>query len=266
MNVDLKPKFRKYKAFIFDLDGVVYTGDTPIKTAIFGIKKLQDMDKKVFFLTNNSSVFIKKTSDKLNSMGIDIKEKYILNSALATAIYLKKHNYPKEIYLVGEKAFKEILEEHGFKILNSYKGAKIVVVGINFTFDYEKLKQAIFAINNGAKFIASNNDALMPSEEGFIPGAGTMVAAIREGVGIKPKIIGKPNKSIFKISLDILKAKREETIVIGDRLETDILGGINSNIDTLLVLTGVTKKLNIDKSEIKSNFVINNLKELFLNE
>ena len=104
-----------------------------------------------------------------------------LNSALATAIYLKNHDYPKEVYLVGEDAFKLILEDHGFNVLDSSEGAKTVVVGINFSFDYEKLKHAIIAILNGADFIASNTDALLPTEDGFLPGAGTMVAAIREG-------------------------------------------------------------------------------------
>lgn len=263
MTVKLKPEFDKYKAFIFDLDGVIYTGNTPIDSAIDAIKKLIAAKKKVFFLTNNSSVFIDRSVEKLNSFGIEIGNDFFLNSALATAIYLKSHNYPKEIYLVGEEAFKSILEEHGFEVLNTSEGAKTVVVGINFSFDYDKLKHALFAIANGAEFIASNTDAVMPTESGFLPGGGTMVAAIQAGSAKKPKVIGKPNKSIFKIALDLLKVKNNEVVCVGDRLETDILGGNNSNIDTVLVLTGVTTEQKLKESEIRPKYVLKSIAEMF---
>lgn len=250
------------KGAIIDLDGTIYKGNLLLPFASEFVKNLRKNGVKILFLTNNSQRTPAFYSRKLSQMGIKTNEREILTSAKATAKYIK-NNYPSAIvYPIGEDGLISELIENHIEISYDHTIANMVVVGYDTYFTYEKLKKAALLISNGSIFIGCNPDKTLPSEEGNIPGNGAQLAFLVESTGKTPYIIGKPNLPIMTEALKILGTAPKDTLVIGDRYETDILAGINIGAQTALVLTGVTTK--IDSTKIKKiDFVVKNLKELW---
>ncbi|MBN2168403.1 MAG: HAD-IIA family hydrolase [Actinobacteria bacterium] len=244
-----------YKAFIIDLDGVLYLINDPIDGSVEAIKELQSTGKLFVFLTNNSSSTPAMYKEKLKSMGLEISEDQVVTSSQALAIYVQDNfeTYGKTVLLLGGKGLHDELRAIGLKIVDETNGetADFVVVGWDHEFSYRRLKTAVIAVRNGAQFLASNTDASYPTPDGLWPGAGAMVAAVSTGSEAEPFVAGKPNKLIVELALDRMGVKAGEALLIGDRIETDILAGVNSNVDTLLVLTGVSAHDDIEKRGIE---------------
>jgi len=240
----------KVKGLIIDLDGCVYIGDQVVRGVPEALENLSKLDVKILYLTNNSSKNAHEYSEKLRKMGIKAEAKDILTSAEATACYMaEKFKAGRRVFLIGSKSFKAELEKRGFLVVDS-SDVDYVVLGIDSDFDYAKLTKACRAIVKGAKFIASNLDATIPSPDGILPGAGSLASAITKATGVKPIVVGKPSKRIILEALKRLNVKREEAAIVGDRLETDIKAGKSAGICTILVLTGVTdpaKHLEVDE-------------------
>jgi len=252
-----------FKAFIFDLDGCIYRGDRPVEGAVDVIDTLRAKEKKVLFLTNNSTKTPREYTNKLRRMGIEASTQEIMTSSLATAIYMRRLERGG-CYVIGEEALESALSGEGFTLLDEAeaKRARYLVCGLDFGLTYEKLVAACFAIQGGAKFIATNADPSLPVEGGFMPGAGAIISAIVEATGVKPIVVGKPSKKIMDIALKRLGVSREEAAIIGDCLYTDLAAGKRAGIYTILVLTGATSKDDLMESRQQPDLILESVADL----
>lgn len=257
----------KYKAFIIDLDGVMYLIREPIEGSVEAVRRLQEEDLPFVFLTNNSSATLEQYIERMKNIGLIIDEDRMVTSSQALAKYMKGNLElkGKKVLSIGGEGLKRELVSIGLDVVSPENGesADIVVVGWDGDFSYQKLKSAVIAIRNGADYFATNIDASYPTPSGLWPGAGTMVAAVSTGSGIEPFIAGKPNRLIVELALERLDVDRKEALLVGDRLESDILAGRNAGVDTLLVLTGVSKREEIKTSGMEPTYVRNNLASIF---
>jgi len=231
----------KIRAFLLDLDGVVYRGNTPLPGAMEFVAELQARHVPFLFITNNSTRTPAQYVDKLSRMGLCVDEDRILTSALATAGYLADMA-PRgtPIYVIGEAGLRQALREQGFVLTENHALARYVVVGHDTSLTWRKLAEATLAIRRGVPFIATNPDRTLPTEEGEVPGTGAILAALEAASGVSPLVIGKPETAIFQQALTRLGVRPEHVAVIGDRLETDILGGRRAGLRTIGLLSGVT--------------------------
>jgi 4-nitrophenyl phosphatase len=254
-------KLRPIKNLIIDMDGVLYRGDE----AIHGVKEFFAFLRKrpigFILATNNSTRTAQQYVDKLARMGVKVALSEILTSSQATAMYLETLAPPgTKVYVIGEEGLETAMRERGYII--SEDGAEFVAVGMDRRLTYEKLKLATLLIRKGARFIGSNPDKTLPTEEGLIPGAGTMLAALEASTGVTPTIIGKPERTLFELALAKLGSTREGTAVIGDRLETDILGGYNVGLTTILVLSGAATRQDVGSASVKPDLVFEDIGHL----
>lgn len=250
------------KGLIVDLDGSVYVGDKPIEGVPEAIEKLRRRGIRILFLTNNATKTPQEYLQKLENMGIRVTLQDILTSSVIAASYIKQVYGPSKVYVVGTKALEKVLRSYGHEVVES--GSSIVVAGLDFDFNYQKLSRALREIRRGAKFIATNRDATIPIDGDIMPGAGSIVKAIEVASGVKPVVVGKPSKIAIRESLKRLKLRPEEVLVVGDRLETDIKMGRRFKCLTALVLTGVTKDVVFSTlpEQLKPHLVIKSLAEL----
>ncbi|MBI2487660.1 MAG: HAD-IIA family hydrolase [Deltaproteobacteria bacterium] len=251
--------------FLIDLDGVVYVGDKPTVGAEETLKALRQFGKRLIFLTNDPRGSSRDYSEKLKKMNIQAGPDDVITSGMAIAHYIKEHYQlnQKKAYVVGSPALKEEIEQIGIKLSQGEDGRKadFVIVGGHSEFHYEELKYATLAIRNGAHFFATNRDPVFPAPEGLVPGTGAILASIEVASGKKAITAGKPEPIMFEVAKKVLSSQ-ERTAIIGDRLDTDIVGGKRVGIKTILVLSGSTKQDEIPKSEIKPDYVINDLRDL----
>ena len=250
------------KAIISDMDGVLWRG----AQALPGLTDFFDFlfEREISFVlaTNNSRNTPEDYVNKLASMGVTgIKPCHIVTSGTATAITLQAQ-YPAgtRVYVVGGHGLKQLLREAGFQLVD--KDAELVVCGIDFDLTYEKLKTATLLIRAGARFIGTNPDSSFPSPEGLVPGAGSILALIESASGCAPTIIGKPERGMFEAALRQAGAKPMETLMIGDRIGTDIIGAQALGIKTALVMTGVETETSLRASETQPDLVFAGLPQL----
>jgi len=256
----------KYRAFIIDLDGVVYLLNEPIPGARDALMQIQERGLKFVFLTNNSASTPEQYVKKLAKFGIEVAPRQIVTSGHAVGRFLDR-NYETEgktAFVIGEKGLTSELEERGLQLVEADEAgrARFVFVGMDRTFDFEKLKAAVVAIRNGAEFIAANADATYPTPDGLWPGAGAIVAAVATGSGREPFVAGKPNPLMVEVALERIDQEPSEILLVGDRLETDILAGIEAGVDTMLVLTGVSRVEEIEERGIRPTYVEEGLRAL----
>lgn len=261
-------------AYIFDLDGVVYRGSTLITGAIETISYLRKTGHRVIFLTNNATSSRCNVAKKLVGLGISCGEGDVINSAYGTAAYILNTYGKSIIYPIGEQGLLDELLGQGHTIVDgddaeavvntnaNTANAEIVVAGLDRAFTYEKLAKGLAHIMNGAIFIATNTDALLPTEDGFLPGAGSIVSSLATASGTEPRVVGKPHKLIMDIVIDYLGIAAHECVMVGDRLDTDILGAVNAGMGTMLVLTGVETPESIKKSSISADIVIGSIADI----
>lgn len=247
-------------AYILDLDGVIYHGREVIPGACESIDRLRSSCSQVVFFTNNATRTREAIASRLVDMGIPCSAGDVISSAYAASVYIKEKYGSSTIYPVGEQGLVEELKRAGHTI--GELDADHVVAGLDREFTYEKLTRALELLMNGAGFIATNTDAMLPTEHGFLPGAGSMVAAIQAASGVVPDVVGKPNKSIMDVLLKEYGLKSEECVMVGDRLETDILAGIRAGMHTVLVLTGASGIEDIESSGIRPDTVLDSIADL----
>jgi len=229
---------KQYGLYIFDLDGVLYRGDEVIHETPEAIARLKERGALIRFLTNNSSKTRRQYADKLKALGFSSTENDVYSSASATATFLQQAN-ARSVFIVGEEGLREEIETKGVRI--DHESADWVVVGICRSLTYELIDQAQDRIRAGARFLATNLDATFPDSGGRIrPGAGSMVAAVSAAADKPPDLlIGKPEPTIVKQIWADTGVTPERTLLVGDRLDTDIQCAINAGCDSALVLTGV---------------------------
>ncbi|WP_324735265.1 HAD-IIA family hydrolase [Thermococcus sp. SY098] len=251
---------------IFDMDGVIYRGNTPIEGAKEVIDYLKSRNVPFVFLTNNSTKNAEMYREKLLNLGIDVEEDRIITSGYATARYLQKHFKRGKVFVIGGKGLVEEIKNISWEIMSveeakeRWREIDYVVVGLDTKLTYEKLKYGTLAIRNGSKFIGTNPDTTYPGEEGILPGAGSILAALKASTDVEPLVIGKPNEPVFEVVKEKLTA--DEIWVVGDRLDTDIAFAKRIGAKAIMVLTGVNTLKDIEKSEIKPDLVLPSIKEL----
>lgn len=251
-------------SFLFDLDGTLLIGDTLTEGAARLFSFLHEKNFSSLVLTNNTTRSPHAYHQRITRLGVNIPPDRILTAAGATASYLNTHLSPQApLYVIGESALISVLQEAGFQILpDPHHPVEAVVVGGDRQLTYQKLKDACLLIQQGAQLIGTNPDVVYPAREGLVPEAGTTLAALQAATGKNPLIIGKPEKYLFEIAVERLGSIPSRTAIVGDRLDTDILGGKRAGLTTVLVTTGVDTMESIPEKAIDPDLVIDNLEKL----
>jgi 4-nitrophenyl phosphatase len=260
---------KNYRSILLDLDGCVYRGNQIIVGVREALRGFRERGVKILFLTNNSTMTSEGYAEKLRVMGIESVPEEFLTSGEAASHYILMNSGPSNILPITENGFKDYCRRMNHKVLEikDWRLAEYVVVGLDRNFNYMKLRAACRAIMNGAIFIATNVDRTIPTEDGLDPGAGSIVAAIREATLKEPIVIGKPSKIMMELALHKVGVSPSEILVIGDRLETDILAGKVIGADTALLLSGATTRDAVERAppQNKPDYVAENLLELYKN-
>lgn len=226
-----------YAAYVFDLDGTLYRGSEPIDHAVSAVERVIGEGAKVFYLTNNSTQERGSFVTKLGKMGLPVTEEMVWNSSLGAALYCAAQRY-KTAHVLGEPGLRQTLSDYG--ISETGGTPDVVIVGLNRSLTYQNIAEASDWVRAGVPFVATNRDATFPLEGGrFIPGAGSVVAAVETAGGVTPFTVGKPNPYLLELILETNRLDPSEVLVIGDRMDTDIEAGLQAGCPTLLVLTGV---------------------------
>jgi NagD protein len=242
------------KAFICDMDGVIYHGDHLLPGVPEFINWLRTNDKPFLFLTNSSERSPRELSQKLARLGLEIEEEHFYTSALATASFLASQKPGGSAYVIGEAGLTNALYNAGFTMNNV--DPEYVVVGETRTYSFERIEHAVHLVQRGAKLIGTNPDLTGPTEKGIVPATGALMAPIELATGSKAYYVGKPNPLMMRHALKKLGCRREETAIIGDRMDTDIIAGIESEIETVLVLSGVTARADIDRFAYRPRYIL----------
>ncbi|MDT3415881.1 4-nitrophenyl phosphatase [Brevibacillus aydinogluensis] len=249
---------KQYKGYLLDLDGTIYRGREAIPGAARFVQHLRKQGIPYLYLTNNSSASPEQVAARLTGLGIDAEPEEVYTSAMATAHYLKEQAPAgTPVYVIGEEGLIAQLKASGFTI--SEERPRYVVVGIDRSFDYAKLTTAARAIRQGANLIATNADAALPTEQGLFPGNGSLVAAVSTASGVKPVVVGKPERIIVDYALTRLGTSAGETLIVGDNLDTDIAAGNCSGMDSLLVLTGYSTREDVETHPCRPTHIASDL-------
>ncbi len=248
------------KAFICDMDGVIYHGNRLLEGVKQFVEWLYANDKRFLFLTNSSERTPRELVQKLSRLGITVEPEHFYTSALATASFLASQKPAAAVYAIGEAGLINALYDQGLS-MNDHN-PDYVVVGETRAYSYEKIEKAVQLVLRGARLIGCNPDLTGPSEAGIVPATGALVAPIELATGRKAYFVGKPNPLMMRHALKQLGCRREETAIVGDRMDTDIIAGIESEIETVLVLSGVTRRDELPSFPYSPHHVLQNVGEL----
>ena len=249
------------KGFICDMDGVIYHGSRLLPGAKEFVDWLQNEKKDFLFLTNNSSKTRKELQMKLQNMGINVSEEHFYTSALATATFLKKQCPGGSAYVIGDTGLTNAMYNVGFLMNNT--DPDYVVLGETRTYNYEMLEKATQLVMKGAKLIGCNFDVTGPVDGGIAPATRALIAPIEMATGKKAYFVGKPNPLMMRHGLNTLGVANEDAVIIGDRMDTDIVAGIESAVDTVLVLSGVTTIESMNKFAYRPKYVLDGVGDIF---
>ena len=250
----------KITTWLTDMDGVLVHEGKALDGAAELIKQWQDAGTPFLVLTNNSIYTPRDLSARLRAGGLDVPEDRIWTSALATADFLKSQNPRGTAYVIGESGLTQALHEVGY--VQTDTNPDYVVLGETRNFSFENLTKAIRLINAGARFIATNPDATGPSAEGVLPATGAVAALITKATGKDPYIVGKPNPMMFRSAMRKIGAHSQSTGMIGDRMDTDVVAGIEAGLHTILVLTGISDEAEIQKYPFRPTEILMSVADL----
>jgi 4-nitrophenyl phosphatase len=261
--MDRRRTLHTIRNLLIDMDGVLWRGKEPMPGLMEFFGLLREREIHFVLATNNAS----RTSDhyvqRLAGYGVNISPDEVITSAQATADYLAEQSEPgTPVYFIGEDGLGKALSRAGFRLVGDDETPKYVVVGWDRQLTYAKLAQATVYIYDGADFIATNPDLTWPSERGQLPGAGAILAALQAATGVEPTIIGKPSPLMLQMAMARMGATDETTAMLGDRLETDILGGRDAGLTTILFLSGVTTAELLATSSIQPDLVFEDIAAL----
>jgi len=253
------------KALILDMDGVIWRADAPIGDLAEIFARIEARGLKYVFATNNGTKTPEQYVEWLAGFGVNVKPSQVVTSALGVA-YMLAQKYPKgtKVFMIGEDGIRVALEEKGFEVLSTSDApeAKVVVMGIDRGITFDKMREATLLVRSGVPFYATNPDKTFPTPRGEIPGAGAWISVITTATEIEPIIAGKPFPFMMDLSLELLGTKKEETLVVGDRLETDIAAGQAMGCKTALVLSGVSTKSQADVWQPQIDMIADDLSSL----
>ena len=250
------------KGYICDMDGVIYHGDRLVEGAKEFVDWLKNHNKSFLFLTNSSAKSPKELKQKLARLGIDVDAEHFITSAQATASFLASQNPNVGVYVIGESGLINALHDAGFYI--DQVNPMYVVVGESRTYNFEQIETAVHLVLGGAKLIGTNSDLTGPSEKGIVPACRALVAPIEMATGRHAYFIGKPNPLMMRHAIKKIGCKLEDTLIIGDRMDTDIIAGIESDIETALVLSGITRREDLAMYPYQPNYILDKAADIML--
>jgi 4-nitrophenyl phosphatase len=249
------------RALILDMDGVLWRDNQPIGDLSYIFQEFNRRGFRIALATNNATRSVKQYLEKLSRFGVVLENWQVINSSLAVASYLQKRFAAGGfVYVVGEDGLIQTLQEYGFMM--SDQNVLAVVAGMDRTLTYGKLRTATLLIRSGAAFIGTNPDRTFPTPHGLVPGAGSILAALEAATDVQPIVVGKPFPEMYRFALDRLGCTPQETLVVGDRLETDIAGAQALGCRTALVLSGVTSQEEALKWSPQPDLVVADLANL----
>lgn len=228
------------KAFLLDMDGVLVRGATPIPGAQAFIARLTETRTPFLIITNNPLYTPRDLQHRLATQGLQIPEGHLYTAAMATAQFLADQRPNGTAYIIGESGLTSAMHDVGY--INTAVNPDYVVLGETFAYNFEQITTAVRLVAAGARFIATNPDVSGPTEQGIVPACGAMAALIEKATGVAPYFIGKPNPLMMRSALNYLGAHSEETTMVGDRMDTDVIAGMEAGMETILVLSGITRE------------------------
>lgn len=258
---------RSVRGVLFDMDGVIYVGTKALPGVKESIEYLAATGRKFLFVTNNASKTPEQFVERLAEMDIHIQPEQVLGSAEATASWLAAQvgqpGWPRgPVIVMGQDGLKVALQKNGFELTTDPDAATYAVAGINFKLTYEELANVSLAIRRGAKFIGTNSDATYPTERGFLPGAGSILALLTTASGQQPQVIGKPNRGMYEQAMNRLCLQPDQTLMVGDRYDTDISGAIPLGLWTAGILTGVSTRNDFEQATPRPDLIVSDLPDL----
>ncbi len=245
------------ECWLSDMDGVLVREEHALPGAADFLARLIERDRRFLVITNNSIFTPRDLSARLAHSGLEIPEEAIWTSALATATFLSDQLPGGSAYVIGEAGVTTALHEVGYTLTD--RNPDFVVLGETRTYSFEAITRAIRLIENGARFIATNPDVTGPSEEGPLPATGSVAAMITAATRRQPYFVGKPNPMMLRSALNRIEAHSENTILVGDRMDTDIVAGIEAGLDTILVLSGSTRRTDIERYPYRPGRVLDSI-------
>jgi NagD protein len=251
---------RRIKSWLMDMDGVLVHEEAAIPGAADFLAALRDRGTPFLVLTNNSIYTRRDLAARLRASGLEVPETAIWTSALATARFLEDQRPGGSAFVIGEAGLTTALHEGGYTLTE--RDADYVVLGETRTYSFERLTRAIRLIGEGARFIATNPDATGPHPDGPLPATGSVAALISRATGVEPYFVGKPNPLMMRSALNAIEAHSEETAMIGDRMDTDIISGLEAGLETILVLTGSTGREEAERFPFRPSRIVDSVADL----
>src|SRR3954468_11831952 len=251
---------REINYWLMDMDGVLIREEQPLEGAPEFIAKLRDLDIPFLILTNSSIYTTRDLAARLARQGLAVPEESIWTSALATATFLQDQRPGGSAFIVGEAGLTTALHEAGYTV--NELDPDYVVLGETRTYSFERITQAIRLIRTGARFIATNPDNIGPAPGGPLPATGSVAALISRATGVEPYYVGKPNPLMIRSALNTLNAHSEQTAMVGDRMDTDIVAGIEAGLETILVLSGVTPRAEAERYPYRPSRTVDSVADL----
>jgi NagD protein len=251
---------RTIESWLMDMDGVLVHEEIAIPGADRFIARLRELERPFLVLTNNSIYTRRDLAARLRLSGLDVPEDAIWTSALATASFLQDQRPDGSAYVIGEAGLTTALHQSGYTLTE--REPDYVVLGETRTYSFERITQAIRLIDGGARFIATNPDPTGPSPDGPLPATGSVAALISHATGVAPYFVGKPNPLMIRSALNTLDAHSETSAMVGDRMDTDVVAGLEAGLESILVLTGVTTDGDTERYPYRPSRIVNSIADL----
>jgi NagD protein len=251
---------REIRSWLMDMDGVLVHEQSPIPGAGRFLERLRELGLPFLVLTNNSIYTRRDLAARLLAIGLDVPEEAIWTSALATADFLQRQRPNGTAFVIGEAGLTTALHDAGYTL--SDRSPDYVVLGETRTYSFERITLAIRLIVNGARFIATNPDPTGPSADGPLPATGSVAALISRATGVDPYFVGKPNPLMMRSALNALDAHSETSAMVGDRMDTDVVSGLEAGMHTVLVLTGITQREEAERYPYRPSRIVNSIADL----
>lgn len=250
------------KSYLIDMDGVLVSGSTLIPGADRFIQRLKERQVEFLVVTNNPIYTPGDLAHRLATTGLDVPGERIFTSAMATGRFLEAQKPGGTAFVIGESGLTTAVHNAGYVITDT--DPDYVVLGETNTYNFRRITRAVRLIAGGARFIATNPDPSGPTEEGIVPACGAMAALIEAASGKSPFFVGKPNPLMMRTALNYLDVHSEDTVMVGDRMDTDIVGGVESGMETILVLSGVTELKDVERYPYQPTRIVGSVAEIEL--
>ncbi|HWF32239.1 MAG TPA: HAD-IIA family hydrolase [Solirubrobacteraceae bacterium] len=251
---------REIRSWLMDMDGVLVREEQPIPGADRFLARLRELGTPFLLLTNNSTYTRRDLVARLAAAGLEVPEEAIWTSALATARFLEDQRPDGSAFVIGEAGLTTALHDAGYTLTD--RDPDYVVLGETRTYSFERITRAIRLVAEGARFIATNPDPTGPSNEGPVPATGSVAALISRATGVEPYFVGKPNPLMMRSALNAIDAHSETAAMIGDRMDTDVVSGLEAGMETILVLTGVTSREDAERYPYRASQIVESVADL----